>query len=703
MTPPTYGECEGCGAWARAVTCPGCGWETTQRAGVAAAPPPIRVVFHTVLTHAGELRLADVHSARLRWIGEDRAWLDELRGVLQAPADEDVAGWHALRATLEAHAIARVRGVFDPDELPAEVARVALRVAVHAPGRDLRAVAASGIRVVDFTEQMSRLASRIEPGTVTVDVSELSFSLDAARARMRAWVAPADDLLVVGLRLVAGAGDVLVAADADVFCPGGARVPIELPPVPAAGLAKLSAMARAPTAGPLRLEVLVHGLAVPVSRAIAGTEHAAHLPPHDRVADLFLDIGAANTRVVLRPVADPDRSTLLYGPTARVLAALGVDQSYKLGGADLPGWVRRHVTAIAGWAATRHGTFLRHVALGTESAPPAEPLGSSALLGAIKVFHEHVLLATYVAPLVEALGEAARVHTAAAAERLERIAFTERLNDHLRQARALDIERYEKTTGVGRVWADIGGDPRHRALVQHPVPEPLPTAPASLRDLTARLAHVLALDLGAASLEWAVLPPPGSDGEARPGGGGSIGGAGGDDVCRQLGLLGPDESPSEEVRGELDRTKAWMASTADDRAPSALRDALTAVYAPALARIAAELHWGTPTPTANAHHGPGRPATGRSAPGLVVVTGGGGGDLLTRTVIARILGDLGVDVLIGTPSGLLELLDAWKPLGVDTAALAAPLTRARAWARQAEVDGDPFVLVDAMERSVPRG
>jgi hypothetical protein len=703
MTPPTYGECEGCGAWARASTCPSCAWETTPRAGVGAAPSPIRVLFHTVLTHSGELRLAAVHSARLRWIGEDTAWLDELRGVLHAPADGDVAGWHALRSTLESHAIARVRGIYDADELPTELARVALRVAVHAPGRDLRAVSTAGIRVVDFTEQMSRLASRIDPDAVMIDVSELSFSLDPARARMRAWVAPAEDLLVVGLRLVAGSGEVLAATDTDVFCPGGARVPIELASVSAAGLATISAMARARNVVPLRVDVLVHGLAAAISRPVTGTEHTAHLPAHDRVADLFVDIGAANTRVVLRPLADPDRTVLLFGATGEVLAALGVDQGYKLDGADVPAWVRRHVPAMAGWASTRHGTFLRHVAVGTESVLPAQPLRSRALLGDVKVFSEHVLLATYVAPLVAALTEAAAVHAAAVAKRLDKIATTERHNAHLRQVRTLDIERYEKTTGVGRVLADLGGDPRYRAAVQYPVPEPLPAAPAALVDLAARLLHVLALDLGAASVEWAVL----SDG----GVGGSIRGAGGDDVCRQLGLLSVDETPSEDVRRELDRTKAWMASTADDRAPSALRDALAAVYAPALTTIAAELrwtalHWTAPAPRADALHGPGgpgRPPARMSAPGLVVVTGGASADLLTRTVIARILGELGVDAHIGTPAGLLELLDAWKALGVDTTALAAPVLRARAWARQAEVDGDPFDLVEAMERSVPRG
>lgn len=679
-------ECRGCGAWTRARPCPDCGWEAlvvTASAGIA--PAALRVRIDVVVEHTGRIRLAGIVSHRLPWLAKDPS----LHNIIQTHLSgairdiESAAEWRDAHEAIEKETGTRISMVFGDEPPPPRPVHANLRVAVHARSIQLGHVAGENIAIVDFSEQMSRLGAMVSPGDLSIDLSEFKLVLDYTQWRGRLHATSTQDLLVTQARLLHG-NEAISIFEGEVFC--SARVPstIELPQPTAQELHEIAQALSQPDSPTLKIELSVQGLEPPLLWTLDPRVHVK-LPPAERVAALLLDLGTANTRLVLRLGEEADQWIRRAGSTGEMNTMLGLDQRDQQH-ADSRNWSRLAIPSLAGWAARQHDCFLGDLVLTEHRLKPIhqEARGnghSTYLLGMVRWEESPRLLAAHTAPTLEALAEALPKFSQLSEQRNREIEQIENWNAKSLVAHQKQIEQFEKSTGMSRMLGELTGDPSKRDAPSKQVPPPFPSPPSNLGSLFAhpeRLQHVVLVDIGASSTSLAYLQefkPIASRGGTRPS-------VGSDQISKAAGLWTEDTSSREaasrsklRIQRREDGERAWMR----------LSESVERVMQPLNQEVLETVQalWGADSFT-------------------IVVSGGGVTELGLLGRLSFSIANARLSGWVATPRDLAEAIEMIRnsdpSLALELESRTRGLSDSQAWAEAAgmERSADPFNLVEGM-------
>lgn len=679
-------ECRGCGVWTRARPCPDCGWEVlvvTASSGIA--PAPLRVHFDVVVEHTGRIRLAGIVSHRLPWLAKDPSFQDLAQKRLsQAIRNIDSAPeWRNAHEAIEKEASVRISTLFGDESPPARPVHANLRVAVHAQSIQLGHVAGENIAVVDFSEQMSRLGALASPGDLSIDLAEFKLVLDYTQWRGRLCATATQDLLVTQARLLHGNAAISIF-EGEVFCSAGVPSTIELPQPTAQELHKIAQALSQADSPPLKIELCIQGLKTPLLWTLDPRVHAT-LPPAERVAALLLDLGTANTRLVLRMGEEADQWVRRSGSTEEMVAMLGLDPKDQQH-TDSQNWVEQALPSLVGWAARQHDCFLGDLVLSGHGSAPLQQedkgnARSTYLLGMVRREASPSLLAAHTAPVLEGLAQALPKFSQLSEQRLTKIEELENWNAKSLVAHQKQIEQFEKSTGMSRMLSELTGDPSKRDAPSKQVPPPIPSPPSNLGPLFAqpeRLDRVVLVDIGAGSTSLSYLQefkPMANRGGTRPN-------VGSDQISKTAGLWTEDTSSREAAN----RSKLRIQRREDgERSWTRLSDSVQSVMQPLIQEVLETVQtvWG-------------------SGSFAIVVSGGGVTELGLMGRLSFAVANAGLSGWVATPKDLAEAVDLMRSsdasLALELETSTHGLSESQAWAEAAEMErsADPFNLVEGM-------
>ena len=687
-------ECRACGHWSAAPPCPTCGWETLHAVtSTGVAPAPIRALFELVLSHEGDLRLSGLQCHRLPWLATDDSLRQRLQACLSAtPEDDDAAGWDGLIDALHAVVHDVVVGLMPPPLPAGLLVSACARVGVHAQGRDLRGVTGPRLQAIDFSEQMARLGAAVRPESVAVDLHRLRLSIDRERWCGEVGITPDVDLLVLHTALVERSAaptgenepDTLVDDASHIFCPAGHRTSLSLPHPPAVVLHRIAEDAAGDEEPDVGLELRIRGLDTPL-RTPLPSDALRDLPGPAEVAHLYLDIGRHTGRLVLCQGPSPDQWSRRLAPTAELLAALGqpLPAESTAAPAEDASWLEAALPALASWASRRHHCFLGDVVAtlphAHDTPPPEAPAAgvSGDVLGEVGHIAEHRALAAHLAPAVVAAGSAAATDERRRPARATAIAKAQNYNKLYKRQRELAAVQYDMSSGVGRMLSGLTGDPRLKPMRLAPVPEPFPDVPPWLTEMvspTSRLDRVAAIDLGARSVELALLDKGVPDDDA----GASWCGPGGDRVSEVAGLW-DGRATAGAIAATQVKARLGDAGPEDTRRQS-LAAATAEVFGTLFATLATQLA-----------------ARWEEEPILVVLLGEATASPAARSALAQALESAAIDAVLVDAGKLGEALAHWHETGIESARVPS-MARAMVWAEAADrpVARDPFGVVDGL-------